>query len=123
MIIDRFIGEASRKTNEIVADFFLGYNQVLYGIPGKNDLIFADEIRDILKRYTTNKEIIFNIPYEIESLTNTLINSMYYTSVISKLDIKDVVSFISRLIEQHFQNSRLILKELEQEINFQNYKV
>lgn len=122
MIIDEFVGEVLIKTTEIIENFFSGYNEHIYGKPGTDDLMFADEIRDIVKKYTRNEDIIFNIPYEIETLTNTLINGMYYTTITSKLDAKYMINFISRTIEKHVEDSLLILRELEKESNFRNYR-
>ena len=120
MIIDNFIKDILQKTLEELQLFFSGLNEDTYGKPGIDRLLLINKIKRIVKNYTSNEDILLYIPTEIENLTNTLIDSMFFTDIHSKIYNKDIVNFILRTIEGYIANSDLIFNELQKETSFNN---
>tara|TARA_Y100000389_G_C17406156_1_gene488176 strand:+ start:731 stop:1108 length:378 start_codon:yes stop_codon:yes gene_type:complete len=120
MIIDNFIKDILEKTLEELQLFFSGLNEDTYGKPGIDRLMLIKKIKRVVKNYTSNEDILLYIPTEIENLTNTLIDSMFFTAIHSKLYNKDKVNFILRTIEGYIANSDLIFNELQKEASFNN---
>jgi hypothetical protein len=78
---------------------------MMLGKPYPEKLKLINDIKQIVKKYTTNKEIIFYIPEEIDILTNSLIDSMYYSNAFDKLKNKDMVDLIFKTIEKYTSDS------------------
>lgn len=86
-------------------DNVFGITAMMLGKPYPEKLKLINDIKQIVKKYTTNKEIIFYIPEEIDILTNSLIDSMYYSNAFDKLTNKDIVDLIFKTIEKYTSDS------------------